>query len=276
MAPVDEVEARFMELLERHFGFVGRYGYGAVERHHDRAERRIVLHKDPARITTGFFGQWPIRSVSIALVPGRPVQPFSLDQAIAALDPERHASLPEHPTEMSEAQLEAWMKPRAELFHAHAQALLEQPEAVFARVRAAAPLGEQCKAFVARCREAFALEDRHGYAPPETIHWRHECEVTFRKGSLRLHVTLEDHEDQGIAEPLTVPTLVLYDDDADLTLPLDAAIARLDPEHHARRPVAATYAMRLELLQPFIDYYAAFIASHPQLFEGGAALRALA
>ena len=146
---------------------------------------------------------------------------------------------------------------------------------LFARVRAAAPPGEQCRAFVALCRELWDLEGRHGFEPPRVIHWRHELEVGFRKGPLRLELRLEDHEHAGVAEPLTVPTLTLHDDEAGLALPLALAEERLDPAHHATRPVAPAHAMRLERLRPFLEHTAAFFAAHPELLEDRRGLREL-
>lgn len=268
--------ARFVRQLEAHFELQSSYGFDPPTIQEDRAEYR-VSHAGPAMTIDAFsYGLSDFRNVGIAVIPERRAESFSLTDAMAALDPEHHARAPSLPRTMTEEQLGQWMEHQAAFFHAHAEELLWSPSSVFARVRAAAPLGERFQELIALCRELWALERAHGFAAPRAVHWRHECELTFRKDALRLEVRLEDHENAGVSEPFTVPVLELHDDEAGLSMPLSRIIEALEPEHHAARPVAQAHAMRLELLRPFLEHTATFFEAHPEVLADGRALRELA
>jgi hypothetical protein len=112
------------------------------------------------------------------------------------------------------------------------------------------------------------LETDNGFEAPETIHWRHQVEIAFVRGGLRLVIEIEDHEKAGVIdEPFTVPELYLRRNASEERSSLTEVVARLEPEHAARRPVADRYAMALDAVRPWLEHDAAFLRRHPELLE---------
>lgn len=258
---LDEVEARF--------GLQARRGFTPLRADRDRTEVYASWIREGFVLTVSFDdGGGAIQHLGIGIVPSQGIGSFGLRHAVAALDPELHARHPEPGPSMDRAATLAWLDAHARFFDAHAEALLERPHEVLARVKEVEPLGEQCVELVAMCREILRLEADFGFEPPRAIHWAHDCEIEFRRGSRRVLVRLEDHEKAGVTqEPFTVPELYLCAADDTPEQSLTERAAALDPAHAARRPVAPRYAMALPALRPWLEHDAAFLRAHPELLD---------
>lgn len=263
------LDARVVERVEAHLGLVARWGLGPPRIMRDRAEVLISWRSEAFEITLSFAGLDELRSLGVGLVPPQRSDAFSLHQAVEVLDPRLHARYPAPVPVMDEAAFITWLELHARFFETHAQVLLERPTEVLDRIKRLEPLGEQCVRLVAMCREILRLEADHGFGPPTAIHWRHDCTIEFRRGPCRVIVRLEDHEKGGVVvEPFTVPELYVRAGDDEPELSLTTTAERIDPDHAARRPVAAGYAMALSALLPWLEHDAAFLRMHPEVLGG--------
>lgn len=261
------LDARVARLVEEHLGLQSRHGFGPASVHRDRAEAHIRWERDELQITATFYGTDRAENLEFGLSPSDRNHAFGLRQAMRAIDPELHDRFYRSRCALDDEGLVEWVEAHARFFETHAATLLGSTEEIFERVRAAEPLGEQCVQLVQMCREVLRLEADHGFEPPRAIHWRHDCEISFRRGSLRVVVKLEDHEKQGVtAEPFTMPELYLHRDGAE-PISLTETIARLDPAHARRRPVADRYAVALTAVRPWLEHDAAFLREHPELLR---------
>jgi hypothetical protein len=264
LAPLD---ARVAEVVEERLGLQARHGFGPPRFSRDRAEAYIDWERaDAFEIRVMFDGLDGVKSLGIGIRPPDRKQSFVWSQLVKALDPKLHARSHQGERVLDDSGVVDWVDDQAALFETHAATLLRRPEEVFALVRAAEPLGEQCERLVQMCREVLRLESDYGFDAPQTIHWRHECEISFARASLRLVIEIEDHEKAGVLEePFTVPELSLHRVGSNPPTSLTETIAQREPDYARRRPLATRYAMTLDAVRPWLEHDAAFLQRHPEL-----------